>query len=94
MGGSVEGTGDFTGSIERDIGWQVKMRKARSREDMRPRREINSLEKEGGARDIGAVETKGDWEKITITVDSGAVDSVAPERVAQGIAIKATEASR
>ena len=37
---------------------------------------------------------KGNWERIPVKVDSGAIDSVIPRRVATGVPIKQTEASR
>ena len=36
----------------------------------------------------------GNWEKITVTIDSGAVDSVGPKTMATDIGIKDTPASR
>jgi hypothetical protein len=36
----------------------------------------------------------GNWEKITVTIDSGAVDSVGPRTMATDISIKDTPASR
>ena len=36
----------------------------------------------------------GNWEKITVTIDSGAIDSVGPKTVAMDIGIKDTPASR
>jgi hypothetical protein len=37
---------------------------------------------------------KGNWEKITVTIDSGAVDSVGPRTMATDLPIKDTPASR
>ena len=37
---------------------------------------------------------KGDWEKITVTIGSGAVNSVGPKTVAADVKIKDTLASR
>ena len=36
----------------------------------------------------------GNYEKVTITVDSGAADTVGPKHIAQGIPIKPTKASK
>ena len=36
----------------------------------------------------------GNWEKITVTIDSGAVDSVGPKTMAMDLPIKDTPASR
>ena len=40
------------------------------------------------------MQSEGSWEKITVTVDSGAVDSVVPEQVGRAAGIRQTEASR
>ena len=37
---------------------------------------------------------KGEWERVPVTVDSGAIDSVIPKGVAQSVPVKETEASR
>jgi hypothetical protein len=37
---------------------------------------------------------RGNWEKITVTIDSGAVDSVGPKTMANDIPIRDTPASR
>ena len=45
--------------------------------------QVDYLEKGGNKeiREVMGSELKGEWEKIEITVDSGAVDTVAPKEV-------------
>ena len=54
-----------------------------------------ALERCGMQGNINSVEQfAGAWERIPVTVDSGAVDSVIPKRLAKGVPIIETEASR
>ena len=56
---------------------------------------VCSLERDSAPRAINAVDQfRGNWEKVSITVDSGAIDSVVPDTVAQGIAKRETAASK
>ena len=56
---------------------------------------VCNLERERRQDNLCAVEQfQGNWERIPITVDSGAVDSVIPRRIASGVKVKQTEASR
>ena len=44
-----------------------------------------SIDREVRGGSIGAVEQfRGGWERVPVTVDSGAIDSVIPRRIAQG----------
>ena len=43
---------------------------------------------------FGIDQYKGSWERVPVTVDSGAIDSVMPRRIAHGVPVKQTEASR
>ena len=54
-----------------------------------------SLDREGKGDNIcGIDQYKGSWERVPVTVDSGAIDSVMPRRVASGVPVKQTDASR
>ena len=56
---------------------------------------ICSLDRESkGVSICGVDQYKGMWERVPITVDSGAIDSVMPKRVATSVMIKQTEASK
>ena len=56
---------------------------------------INVLDRESNGGNICSVDQfKGSWERVPVTVDSGAIDSVIPKRVAKGVPVKQTEASR
>ena len=55
---------------------------------------IGSVEEETDDDQLGINYVDGNYEKVTITVDSGAADTVGPKHVAAGIAIKPTKASR
>ena len=89
-------------SIESD--WTTVVRKARSNRDMRPVKPIccsrdnhlHSIERAGNpVKCINEITSdKGNWEKITVTIDSGAVDSVGPKTMATDLPIKDTLASR
>ena len=90
--------------------WRVVMSKARGRNDMRPARIgggttrtsdarhqgfLGSLDREGQSKSIDGVERfRGEWEKIVVTADSGAIDSVTPKDSAEAFRLKETEASR
>jgi len=92
-----------------DNAWNVVMRRARGQHDLRPIRFIqpirhfcdrgncvDSLERSGKMVNCINEVTRGQtkWETITVTVDSGAVDSVGPPTMAAAIKIKDTPASR
>ena len=54
-----------------------------------------ALERDCRQGSINSVEQfAGSWERIPVTVDSGAVDSVIPRRLARGVPTKQTEASK
>ena len=53
---------------------------------------ICSIEDQETHEEVNAIDEN--YEKITITVDSGAADTVGPKHVAQGIPIRPTKASR
>ena len=54
-----------------------------------------ALERDCRQDSINSVEQfAGSWERIPVTVDSGAVDSVIPKRLARGVPTKQTEASK
>ena len=57
---------------------------------------MNTIERAGNqAKCVNDVSgNKRNWERFTVTVDSGAVDSVGPPSMAQAIKIKDTPASR
>ena len=56
---------------------------------------ICSLDREAHGGNICGVEQfTGEWERVPVTLDSGAVDSVIPRRLAKGVPVKQTEASR
>ena len=56
---------------------------------------IASLDREvAGGSICGVEQFKGSWERVPVTVDSGAIDSVIPKRIAKGVPIRQTEASR
>jgi len=80
------------------------VRRARSNRDMRPIKPfycssnncLHSIERAGNPiKCINEVTSgNGNWEKITVTIDSGAVDSVGPRTMATDIGIRDTPASR
>ena len=89
LGGGIE-------QVMRDEGWQVAVRKSRSRRDMRPSRSstgIHNLTRDT-QKTISSVEVKGDWEVIQVTVDSAAADWVCPPEVAKHFPIRETKASK
>ena len=56
---------------------------------------ICSIDREVSAGSICGVEQfSGSWERVPVTVDSGAYDSIMPRWLAQGVPINQTEASR
>ena len=97
LGGSIDQC-----SVERDTDndqWNVVCHKARGKHDMRRAKgrwgTINSLEREVKRDTINAVDQfRGNWEKVSVTVDSGAIDSVVPDTVAKGVPKRETNASR
>jgi hypothetical protein len=95
------------GHVSKDIGdWITIAKKARSAKDMRPMRMtnhccsnqgcVNSLERMGNEVNCVNEVSQGasKWEKVTVTVDSGAVDSVGPPTMAKDIRVRETPASR
>ena len=88
--------------------WKLVVSRARSRQDMRRQKVkagtpaqsccsgyLQSLEREAGKGQIMEVSKgHGDWEKVTVTVDSGAIDSVANRRTAEACQVKSTVASQ
>ena len=56
---------------------------------------VCSIERDNGEANIcGIDQFHGSWERVPVTVDSGAYDSVMPFEMAQGVPIKQTEASK
>ena len=94
--------------VDHDCEWKVVVNKARGKHDMRKVKQfrgtpaqcdcsgyINSLDRAAVDGNIMAVEQfRGNWEKIPVTVDSGAIDSVIPPSLAQHVQVKQTAASR
>jgi hypothetical protein len=84
--------------------WTTVVRKARGNRDMRPIKPVccargnhlHSIERAGNTVNCinEIANDKGKWEKITVTIDSGAVDSVGPKTMATDLPIKDTPASR
>jgi len=84
----------------------VVTRKARNSRDMRPIKfagnccsignHVHSIERAGNqAKCINEIASdNGRWEKITVAIDSGAVDSVGPKTMATDVGIRDTPASR
>jgi hypothetical protein len=74
--------------------WVTVMRRAKGRRDNHVC--LNSLERSGNEVNcISEVNAgNGQWEKVTVTVDSGAVDSVGPPTMAKDIRTRETPASR
>ena len=77
--------------------WQVKMSKARSSRDLRPMK-LNSITREATttAGSISNVKSQfeGNFERVSVSMDSGAIDSVAPPYVGQAFPIIETYASK
>ena len=55
---------------------------------------ICSIEREHGGNICGIEQYRGAWERVPVTVDSGAIDSVIPARVASAVPVRETEASK
>ena len=56
---------------------------------------LQSIDRDIRDDNMCAVEQyQGNWERIPVTVDSGAIDSVIPRRIASGVKVKQTDASR
>ena len=86
----------------------VTVVRARGKHDMRPSRWGNrvqsshscqgnlcSLDREIPEGNICAMEQfKGEWERVQVTADSGAIDSVIPRSMARSVRVKETAASR
>ena len=75
--------------------WTIKP--ARSRYDMRPLYHLGRYE--GSSKHIGSVNKSpsklmGQWEKIEVTVDSSAVDTVGPSQVSPHTQVSPTGASK
>ena len=95
-------------SRDNDTSWATVVSRSRGKHDMRPIRRgmlhgmshtcvgnICSLDREVLEGNICGVEQfQGEWERIQVTADSGAIDSVIPRRMAKGVKVKETEASR
>ena len=91
-----------------NVSWSVVVNKARGKHDMRRSRvrlcsggckdncrHICNLERETCSGNLCSVEQyRGSWERVPVTVDSGAIDTVIPRRIAKGVMVKQTEASR
>jgi hypothetical protein len=87
-----------------DNQWTVVTRRARSNRDMRPIRfagsccsgdnHIHSIERAGNqTKCINEITSdNGNWEKIIVRIDSGAVDSVGPKTMATDVGIRDTPA--
>ena len=87
--------------------WNVVARRARGKHDMRHCKvnacagscgvrchQLCNLERDTRSDNLCSVEQfRGSWERVPVTVDSGAIDTVIPRRVAKGIAVRQTEAS-
>ena len=93
---------------DNDSEWKVVMRRARDPRDMRPIRFVpmnrhsckqdncvGSLERLGNTINCVNEVTHGQdkWDKITVIVDSGAVDSVGPPTMATSVKVNDTPAS-
>ena len=83
---------------DNDNPWQVRISKARSRWDMRPST-INSIAKvvQPNSNSVCSVkhqEYVGDFERVKVTMDSGAIDSVSPPDVGRAFPIVETFASK
>ena len=91
-----------------DMPWNVVVRRARGKRDMRRCKanmcmsshgltchQLCNLERDTCSGNLCSVEQfRGSWERVPVTVDSGAIDTVIPRRVAQGVSVRQTEASR
>ena len=58
---------------------------------------INSIDKPGvsfAPSEINGVSAKDGWERISVQIDSGAIDTVAPKEVAASFPVRRTKASR
>ena len=55
---------------------------------------INSLDRAAAGSIMAVEQVRGNWEKIPVTVDSGAIDSVIPNSLASHVRIRQTEASK
>ena len=80
------------------IPWTVKVSRSRSRWDMR-RERINAITmmknpSSGNVNSVKPQEYVGDFERVKVTMDSGAIHSVAPKDVGQAFAIQETNASK
>jgi hypothetical protein len=103
FGGNWDAT---SGQVSRDDQWTVVARRARGNGDMRPIRfggdccarggHLNSIER--AANQVTCINevtgNRGIFEKITVTVDSGVVDSVGPPTMPMDVKIRDTPASR
>ena len=109
LGGSMDNTLGSVGHEDNDnTSWSVVVNKARGKHDMRRSkgklcssgcrdncRHICNLERETSSGNLCSVEQyRGSWERVPVTVDSGAIDTVIPKRIAKGVTVKQTEASR
>ena len=91
---------DLGGSINQvrvdEHDWSLVMKRARGPKDMRPARsgsQVMSLVRE--EMQIGSVSHIQDgWEKLVVTVDSGAVDTVTPADTAKKFKVRQTAASK
>jgi len=102
FGGNWDAT---LGEVSRDSQWTVVARKARGNGDVRPIKcagnhcvgnDLHSIERAGNqVKCINEVTGNGgNWEKTTVIVDSGAVDSVGPPTMAMDVKVRDTPASR
>ena len=103
FGGAWDGT---LGAVTRDDQWNVVVKKSRGNRDLRPIKPqanaaaawdmIRMSLKERASRSIASMRSlaiRAIWERITVTVDSGAVNSVGPPTMANGVKIRETPAS-
>ena len=84
--------------VSRSDEWTVKVNRSRSKKDMRPSR-INSITKttqpnSGSVCSIKHQEYVGNFEKVKVTMDSGAVDPVVPPDVGLAFQLEETFASK
>ena len=90
-------------SVEKYTIRDVMIRKARSSHDVRPTkttkagsRALNSLTKSGPEKSVDHVDVQqeGEWEKIVLKVDSGAIDTCIPPHVGQHFRLSESNMSR
>ena len=104
LGGSVEGVEPGVSEFERDETWTDEMLEGESWNRVKAKgkrwgvgaKSVNSIDKPGvsfTSSEINGVSATAGWEQVSVQVDSGAIDTVAPKSVGAELPVIKTKAA-